>query len=108
MLAGRGAGCFGFLRSFKGVRDVLARREAGCCGFLRSFKGVRDVLAGRGAVLLCTTGVMVQTVQNTFGGAADAVLRAGTLMAVCMAMGRLMVFFEDFPHFLRSSELSRS
>ena len=42
MLAGRGAGCCGFLRSFKGVRDVLAGREAGCCGFLRSFKGVRD------------------------------------------------------------------
>ena len=34
---------------WESVFDVLARREAGCCGVLRSFKGVRDVLAGRGA-----------------------------------------------------------
>ena len=161
------AGCCGFHRSFKGVRDVLAGveqvlwissqfqgrpwracwGEAGCCGFHRSFKGVRDVLVGRGAVWRCPFGQdgdvpvvvharghgpdsassctrcwharcscgrcsswtrlltwpllrrqvhMVPDVQNTFGGAADAVLRAGTLMAVCMAMERLMGFSRIF------------
>ena len=55
---------------------------------------------------------MVPDVQKTFGGAADAVLRClgrpcdhAALMAVFMAMGRLMGFFVDFS---RSSGLSRS
>ena len=33
MLAGRGAGCCGFLRSFKGVRDVLAGVKQGVVDF---------------------------------------------------------------------------
>ena len=48
---------------------------------------------------------MVPDVQKTFGGAADAVLRClgrpcdhAALMAVCMAMGRLM-FFRGFSAF---------
>ena len=58
---------------------------------------------------------MVPDVQKTFGGAAVAVLRFlgrpcdhAALMAVFMAMGRLTGFFADFPHFSRSSGLSRS
>ena len=58
---------------------------------------------------------MVPDVQKTFGGSADAVLRCwgrpcdhAALMAVCMAMGRLMGAGRDFAAFSRSSGLSRS
>ena len=34
--------------------------------------------------------------------------RSRVLMAVCMAIGRLMGFFADFPRFSRSSGSSRS
>ena len=87
VLAGRGAGW----RRPKEMVDVpvVVHARAQTVQFLDKVVAVAVVVQVR----------MVPDVQKTFGGAADAVLRCwgrlcdhAALMAVCMAMGRLMGF----------------
>ena len=77
---------------------MLAGRGAGCL-FL-GVKGVDDVLAGvkqgLDVFLVSRASMTCLLVWNR------------VLMAVFMAMGRLMGFFRGFPRFSRSSGLSRS